>query len=68
MLRTQRRCQRLKEVPGHAGRDPRREDEIVARMARRAPTLGEPRIRRIMQQVISESLDAVEEQPGRFDG
>ena len=60
--------QRLKEVPGHAGRDPGREDEIVARMARRAPTLGERRIRRIMQQVISESLDAVEEQPGRFDG
>jgi hypothetical protein len=36
-------------------------------MARRAPTLGEPRIRRIMQQVISESLDAVEEQRGLLD-
>ena len=55
-------------VPGHAGRDPSREDEIVARMARRAPALGEPRIRRIMQQVISESLDAATEQPGRSDG
>jgi chorismate mutase/GNAT superfamily N-acetyltransferase len=62
------RIQQVKEVPGHAGRDPDREDEIVARMARRAPALGEPRIRRIMQQVISESLDAATEQPGRSDG
>lgn len=52
------RVQQVKEVPGQAGRDPERENEIVARMARRAPTLGEDRIRRIMQQVISESLDA----------
>ncbi|MEO5711379.1 MAG: GNAT family N-acetyltransferase [Nocardioidaceae bacterium] len=57
------RIQQLKAVPGHAGRDPAREDEIVARMARRAPVLGEPRIRRIMVQVISESLDAATEQP-----
>ncbi|CAN5472523.1 hypothetical protein BH10ACT10_BH10ACT10_09060 [soil metagenome] len=62
------RIQRLKAVPGHAGRDPGREDEIVARMARRAPVLGEPRIRRIMQQVISESLDAATEQPRPCDG
>ncbi len=62
------RVQQVKEVPGQAGRDPDREDEIVARMARRAPALGEPRIRRIMQQVISESLDAATEQPGRSDG
>ena len=62
------RVQRLKEVPGHAGRDPDREDEIVARMALRAPGLGEPRIRRIMQQVISESLDAATEQPGPREG
>jgi chorismate mutase/ribosomal protein S18 acetylase RimI-like enzyme len=52
------RIQQVKDVPGHAGRDREREDQIVARMARVAPELGEPRIRRIMQQVISESLDA----------
>ena len=53
--------QRLKDVPGHAGRDREREDQIVARMARVAPGLGEDRIRRIMHQVISESLDAAEQ-------
>jgi chorismate mutase/ribosomal protein S18 acetylase RimI-like enzyme len=62
------RIQQVKDVPGQAGRDPSREDEIVARMAGRAPALGEPRIRRIMQQVISESLDAATEQPGPSDG
>ncbi len=64
------RVQRLKEVPGQAGRDPDRENEIVARMALAAPGLGEERIRRIMHQVISESLDAAEgpEQPGRPAG
>jgi chorismate mutase/GNAT superfamily N-acetyltransferase len=55
------RVQRVKAVPGHAGRDREREDEIVARMARLAPALGEPRLRRIMQAVISESLDAAEQ-------
>jgi chorismate mutase/ribosomal protein S18 acetylase RimI-like enzyme len=53
--------QRLKDVPGQAGRDREREDQIVARMARVAPGLGEDRIRRIMHQVISESLDAAEQ-------
>jgi chorismate mutase/ribosomal protein S18 acetylase RimI-like enzyme len=53
--------QRVKPVPGHAGRDPDREDEIVARMARVAPALGEHRLRRIMHAVISESLDAAEQ-------
>ncbi len=57
--------QRVKAVPGHAGRDPDREDEIVARMSRLAPALGEPRLRRIMHAVISESLDAAEQGPGR---
>ncbi|QWZ10323.1 GNAT family N-acetyltransferase [Nocardioides panacis] len=52
------RVQELKDVPGEAGRDRRREDEIVARMARVAPSLGEERLRRIMAQVIAESLDA----------
>jgi chorismate mutase/GNAT superfamily N-acetyltransferase len=55
------RVQRVKEVPGHAGRDPEREDQIVARMARLAPGLGEQRIRRIMHQVIKESLEAADE-------
>ncbi len=54
------RVQQVKEVPGHAGRDPEREDQIVARMARLAPELGEDRLRRIMHQVISESLDAAQ--------
>ncbi len=53
--------QELKEVPGHAGRDPRREAEIAARMAEAAPHLGQDRIRRIMHVVIGESLDAAEE-------
>jgi chorismate mutase/GNAT superfamily N-acetyltransferase len=58
-------AQQLKEVPGPAGRDAAREDEIVARMAAVAPELGPERLRRIMHQVISESLDAAEqpEQP-----
>jgi chorismate mutase/ribosomal protein S18 acetylase RimI-like enzyme len=50
--------QRVKPVAGQAGRDRAREDEIVARMARLAPSLGADRLRRIMQQVIAESLDA----------
>jgi GNAT superfamily N-acetyltransferase/chorismate mutase len=53
--------QRIKEVPGHAGRDTGREAEIVRRMARLAPALGEERLRRIMHAVISESLDAADE-------
>jgi chorismate mutase/GNAT superfamily N-acetyltransferase len=53
--------QELKEVPGHAGRDPRREAEIAARMAEVAPRLGRDRILRIMHVVISESLDAAAE-------
>ncbi len=53
--------QDLKEVPGHAGRDPRREAEIAARMAEAAPHLGLDRIHRIMHAVISESLDAAAE-------
>jgi chorismate mutase len=58
------RVQRVKPVPGHAGRDPDREDEIVARMARMAPALGEQRLRRVMHAVISESLDAAEQDSG----
>lgn len=55
------RIQGLKEVPGHAGRDQRREAEIVARMARLAPELGRERLTRIMDAVITASLDAVEQ-------
>ena len=55
--------QQRKVVPGQAGRDRDREDQIVARMAGLAPRLGADRIRRIMQQVISESLDAATEPP-----
>lgn len=54
------RIQRVKDVPGHAGRDAEREDEIVRRMALLAPALGEERLRRIMHAVISESLDAAD--------
>lgn len=53
--------QSVKEVPGHAGRDADREAEIVRRMARHAPGLGEPGLRRIMHEVISVSLDAAVE-------
>lgn len=55
--------QRVKDVPGHAGRDPEREAEIAARMARLAPALGEGRLGRIMAVVITESLDAFERGP-----
>jgi chorismate mutase/GNAT superfamily N-acetyltransferase len=39
-------------------RDPAREREIVARLARRAPELGEDRVARIVHAIITESLDA----------
>jgi chorismate mutase/GNAT superfamily N-acetyltransferase len=55
------RIQRVKAVPGHAGRDRVREAEIVERMARRAPELGAERLARIMDAVITESLDAAEQ-------
>jgi chorismate mutase/GNAT superfamily N-acetyltransferase len=58
---TTARIQEVKEVPGHAGRDAAREREIVARMARLAPGLGQERLARIMHAVISESLDAAEQ-------
>ena len=41
-----------------ADRDPEREREIVARMAARAPELGEERLTRIVHAIITESLDA----------
>jgi chorismate mutase/GNAT superfamily N-acetyltransferase len=39
-------------------RDPERERAIAARMAERAPALGEDRLTRIMHAIITESLDA----------
>jgi len=54
--------QQHKTVPGHAGRDTSREAEIAERMAARAPGLGAARLHRIMQAVITESLDAADEQ------
>jgi GNAT superfamily N-acetyltransferase/chorismate mutase len=42
-------------------RDPEREREIAAAMARRAPALGEERLSRIVHVVITESLDAARE-------
>lgn len=54
------RIQEHKPVPGHAGRDPEREREIVARMTRKAPALGEEGWRRVVDAVISASLDAAE--------
>lgn len=53
--------QRHKPVAGYAGRDPEREAEIVARMAERAPSLGERRVRQIMHAVITAGLDAAAE-------
>jgi chorismate mutase len=41
-----------------AERDPEREREIAARMAARAPALGEDRLSRILHAIITESLDA----------
>jgi chorismate mutase/GNAT superfamily N-acetyltransferase len=60
--------QQHKEVPGHPGRDRRREAEIAARMARHAPALGADRLAVIMDAVISVSLDAADTQAGRPGG
>jgi chorismate mutase len=50
-----RAVQGLKDDPS---RDPDREREIAAAMARRAPELGEDRLARIVHAIITESLDA----------
>ncbi len=49
--------QGFKEVPGHAGRDPEREAEIVRRMAQHAPDLEAETLARIMHEVIAAGLD-----------
>jgi len=46
-------------VKGTTERDPAREGEIAARVARVAPELGLDRTRRIVHAIITESLDAV---------
>ncbi|SEG83743.1 DAHP synthetase I family protein [Nonomuraea solani] len=53
--------QRIKPVGGFAGRDPARERALVARMAVRAPSLGEARLGAIMNAVIEAGLDLSEE-------
>lgn len=50
--------QRLK---GDPARDPGREREIAAAVARRAPALGHDRVARIVHAIITESLDAATE-------
>ena len=55
--------QGFKSAPGRTGRDPEREAEIAARMARKVPGLGPEAVRRIMHVVIGESLDAFENNP-----
>ncbi|MFG1944528.1 chorismate mutase [Nonomuraea sp. NPDC048826] len=55
------RVQRLKPIGGFAGRDLSRERALVARMAERAPTLGEARLAPVMNAVIEAGLHLAEE-------
>ena len=55
-----RAIQHHKSVPGHAGRDLEREQEIAVAMAQRAPVLSVAEWRRIIHEVITVSLDAAE--------
>jgi len=55
------RVQRLKPVGGFAGRDLARERALVARMAERAPALGEARLAPVMNAVIEAGLHLAEE-------
>lgn len=50
--------QGVKATPGRPGRDPAREAQIAERMARHVPGLSVAAVARIMDAVISESLDA----------
>jgi chorismate mutase len=54
------RIQEHKAVGGHDGRDPAREEEIVQRLAARAPALGVRGWRRVVDAVITASLEAAE--------
>ncbi|MGN9839432.1 chorismate mutase [Nonomuraea sp. H19] len=57
--------QRLKPVGGFAGRDMARERALVARMALRAPSLGEKHLAPIMNAVIEAGLHLAEERSER---
>ncbi|MGH3347659.1 MAG: GNAT family N-acetyltransferase [Nocardioides sp.] len=48
----------VQDLKDDRSRDPGREREIVARLAARAPELGEDQIARIVHAIITESLDA----------
>ncbi|WP_395694670.1 GNAT family N-acetyltransferase [Nocardioides sp.] len=59
-----RRAALTAAVQAHKGdptRDVRREDDIAAALARRAPALGHARVARILDAIITESLDAATE-------
>lgn len=59
-----RRAALTRAVQAHkptAARDPEREQEIAAGLARRAPALGHERLARIVNAIITESLDAASE-------
>jgi GNAT superfamily N-acetyltransferase/chorismate mutase len=51
----------VREHKGDDARDPDREQDIVAALARRAPALGHERLSRIVHAIITESLDAATE-------
>ncbi|MGH8773612.1 MAG: chorismate mutase [Jiangellaceae bacterium] len=52
--------QQHKRVGGYAGRDPKREAQIVHAMAHRAPSIERDHLARIMDAVIAAGLDAAE--------
>ncbi len=54
------RIQDHKHVRGHEGRDRAREAEIVSRLVAKAPALGEDGWARVVEAVITASLDAAE--------
>ena len=59
-----RRAALTRAVQAHKGettRDPEREQEVAARLAERAPALGHERLARIVQAIITESIDAATE-------
>lgn len=56
--------QSFKPVPGRAGRDRRREREIVDRMAALAPDLDQDRLARTMHEVIEAGLERPPPAPG----
>jgi chorismate mutase/GNAT superfamily N-acetyltransferase len=59
-----RRAALTRAVQAHKqdpARDPEREQEIAAALARRAPALGQDRLARIVHAIITESLDAAAE-------